>query len=152
MLNSHNDSSLNLYRGIPFPRLTIIFNRLPEEFGEVKQIYFTQHAGELSNKVHLFEPIFVKVLFYLYWSYIGKRLQEQIKDNFMFGAVMTDVENCLPFLQMVLDIPIERVEASKERSIIYHPEYRRVRLDICVKDEKLYFKDDTCLPEHLWGK
>lgn len=55
MLNSHNDSSLNLYRGIPFPRLTIIFNHLPEEFGEVKQIYFTQHAGELSNKVHLFE-------------------------------------------------------------------------------------------------
>lgn len=66
-----------------------------------------------------------------------KRLQElTIKDNFMFGAVMTDVENCLPFLQMVLDIPIERVEVSKERSIIYHPEYRGVRLDIYAKDEK----------------
>lgn len=66
-----------------------------------------------------------------------KRLQElTIKDNFMFGAVMTDVENCRLFLQMVLNIPIERVEVSKERSIIYHPEYRGVRLDIYAKDEK----------------
>ncbi len=59
-----------------------------------------------------------------------KRLQElTIKDNFMFGAVMADEDNCKPFLQMVLGVSIERVEVSKERSIIYHPEYRGVRLD-----------------------
>ena len=66
-----------------------------------------------------------------------KRLQElTIKDNFMFGAVMTEVDNCKPFLEMVLNVPIERVEVSKERSIIYHPEYRGVRLDVYAKDEK----------------
>lgn len=66
-----------------------------------------------------------------------KRLQElTIKDNFMFGAVMTDADNCRSFLQMVLNIPIERVEISKERSIIYHPEYKGVRLDVYAKDEK----------------
>ena len=66
-----------------------------------------------------------------------KRLQElTIKDNFMFGAVMADEDNCKPFLQMVLGVSIERVEVSKERSIIYHPEYRGVRLDVYAKDEK----------------
>lgn len=66
-----------------------------------------------------------------------KRLQElTIKDNFMFGAVMTDADNCRPFLQMVLKVPIERVEVSKEKNIIYHPEYRGVRLDVYAKDEK----------------
>ena len=65
-----------------------------------------------------------------------KRLQElTIKDNFMFGAVMTNEENCRLFLQMVLNMPIERVEVSKERSMIYHPEYRGVRLDVYAKDE-----------------
>lgn len=44
-----------------------------------------------------------------------KRLQElTIKDNFMFGAVMTEVDNCKPFLEMVLNVPIKRVEVSKE--------------------------------------
>ena len=65
-----------------------------------------------------------------------KRLQElTIKDNFMFGAVMTDADNCKPFLQMVLGVPIERVEVSKERCMIYHPEYKGVRLDVYAKDE-----------------
>lgn len=65
-----------------------------------------------------------------------KRLQElTIKDNFMFGAVMTDVDNCKPFLQMVLGVSIERVEVSKERCMIYHPEYKGVRLDVYAKDE-----------------
>lgn len=45
-----------------------------------------------------------------------------IKDNFMFGAVMSDENNCRDFLEMALGIPIERVEISKERSLIYNPE------------------------------
>lgn len=58
-----------------------------------------------------------------------------IKDNFMFGAVMCDEENCKEFLELVLQIPIARVEVSKEKSIVYHPEYKGVRLDVFAKDE-----------------
>ena len=65
-----------------------------------------------------------------------KTLQElTIKDNFMFGAVMCDEENCKHLLEMILEIPIERIEVSKEKSIVYHPQYKGVRLDIYAKDE-----------------
>lgn len=64
-----------------------------------------------------------------------KTLQElTIKDNFMFGAVMCNEENCRQLLELILEIPIERVEVSKEKSIIYHPEYKGVRLDVYAKD------------------
>ncbi len=60
-----------------------------------------------------------------------------IKDNFLFGAVMQVEENCKGFLEMVLGFPINHVVVSKEKSMIYHPEYRGVRLDI-------YAEDDCC--------
>ena len=66
-----------------------------------------------------------------------KQLKElTIKDNFMFGAVMMDEGNCKGLLERVLQIPIDRVEISKEKSIVYHPEYKGDRLDVYVKDEK----------------
>ena len=66
-----------------------------------------------------------------------KQLKElTIKDNFMFGAVMMDEENCKGLLERVLQIPIDHVEISKEKSIVYHPEYKGVRLDVYAKDEK----------------
>ena len=62
-----------------------------------------------------------------------KRLKElTIKDNFMFGAVMMDEDNCKGLLERVLEIPIDRVDVSKEKSIVYHPEYRGVRL-MCMQ-------------------
>ncbi|MGN0355295.1 MAG: Rpn family recombination-promoting nuclease/putative transposase [Muricoprocola sp.] len=65
-----------------------------------------------------------------------KTLKElTIKDNFLFGAVMVEEENCRRFLELVLGFSIEKVEISKEKSIIYHPEYKGVRLDIYAKDE-----------------
>ena len=66
-----------------------------------------------------------------------KRIKElTIKDNFMFGAVMMDEDNCKGLLERVLEIPIDRVDVSKEKSIVYHPEYKGVRLDVYAKDEK----------------
>jgi predicted transposase/invertase (TIGR01784 family) len=38
-------------------------------------------------------------------------------------------------LELVLEIPIERVEVSREKSIVYNPEYKGVRLDVYAKDE-----------------
>ena len=65
-----------------------------------------------------------------------KTLKElTIKDNFMFGAVMCDEINCRRLLELVLGFRIERVEVSKEKSMIYHPEYIGVRLDVYAKDE-----------------
>ena len=69
-----------------------------------------------------------------------KKLKElTIKDNFLFGAVMMEEENCRHFLELALGFPVERVEISKEKSIVYHPEYKGVRLDIYAKDQ-----DNTC--------
>jgi predicted transposase/invertase (TIGR01784 family) len=68
---------------------------------------------------------------------MGRRtLQElTIKDNFLFAAVMMDPENCRDVLECTLGFPIEHVEVSYEKSIIYHPEYKGVRLDVFAKDE-----------------
>ena len=64
-----------------------------------------------------------------------KTLQElTIKNNFMFAAVMCEEDNCKEFLEMALGIEIERVEVDKEKSMIYHPQYKGVRLDIYIKD------------------
>ena len=55
---------------------------------------------------------------------MGRKLRElTIKDDFMFGAVMSDPENCRELLEMILGISIDRIEVSKEKSMVYHPEY-----------------------------
>ena len=52
-----------------------------------------------------------------------RSLQElTFKDNFLFAATLLDPENCRLVLERILEIPIERVEVSKEKSIVYHPE------------------------------
>ena len=64
-----------------------------------------------------------------------KTLQElTISSAFMFGAVMADPELCKDLLERVLEIPIARVEVSKEKSIVYNPEYKGVRLDVYAAD------------------
>ena len=77
-----------------------------------------------------------------------------IKDNFMFGAVMCKEDNCRRLLELILDVPIARVEVSKEKSIIYHPEYKGVRLDVYAKDEKnTHFNVEMqAVPKEALGK
>lgn len=68
---------------------------------------------------------------------MGRKLRElTIKDDFMFGAVMSEPENCRELLEMILGISIDRIEVSQEKSIVYHPEYKGVRLDVYAKDEE----------------
>lgn len=65
-----------------------------------------------------------------------RKLQElTIKDNFMFGAVMVDEELCREFLELTLGFQIEKVTVSKEKSMVYHPEYKGVRLDVVAADK-----------------
>ena len=58
-----------------------------------------------------------------------------IKNNFMFAAVMSEEENCKGFLERALSIQIDHVEISTEKNIVYHPEYKGVRLDVYAKDK-----------------
>ena len=58
-----------------------------------------------------------------------------IKNNFMFAAVMSDEENCKGFLERAISIKVDHVEISTEKNIVYHPEYKGVRLDVYAKDE-----------------
>ncbi len=65
-----------------------------------------------------------------------KTLQElTFKDNFMFGAVLLDPENCKGVIERSIGTEIERVEVSREKSIVYNPKYKGVRLDAYAKDE-----------------
>lgn len=65
-----------------------------------------------------------------------KTLQElTIKDNFLFAAAMLEPENCKGVIECALGIEIEHVEVSRERSIVYNPEYKGVRLDVYARDE-----------------
>lgn len=66
-----------------------------------------------------------------------KTLQElTFKDNFMFGAVLLDPVNCKGVIERSIGKEIDRVEVSKEKSIVYNPEYKGVRLDAYAKDGK----------------
>ncbi|MDO4978048.1 MAG: Rpn family recombination-promoting nuclease/putative transposase [Eubacteriales bacterium] len=67
---------------------------------------------------------------------MAKRLQElTIIDNFMFGAVMSDSENCRLLLERILDIPIDHVVVTTEKTLVYHPNFKGIRLDVYAKDE-----------------
>ena len=66
-----------------------------------------------------------------------KKLKELVlKDDFMFGTVMSMPENCKRLLEMTMRISIGRIEVIREKSITYHPEYRGVRLDVYARDER----------------
>ena len=62
-----------------------------------------------------------------------------ISNSFMFAAVMEDTESCRGLLEMVLEFPVARIDISTEKSIIHHPQYHGVRLDVYAKGD-----DNTC--------
>lgn len=52
-----------------------------------------------------------------------------IRDNFMFAAVMTEAPDiCREVLEYALGIHIDRIEVAAEKTILYHPEFRGIRL------------------------
>lgn len=71
--------------------------------------------------------------------------QLTIKDNFMFGAVMCDEKNCRRFLEMIFGFPIARVEVSKEKSLIYHPELNdeSISIFLSTKGKNVHEVPDT---------
>ena len=72
--------------------------------------------------------------------HVKKTLQElTFKDNFMFAAVMMDKENAKGVIELALGIEVDHIEVSYEKSIVYNPEYKGIRLDVFAKDA-----DNTC--------
>ena len=64
-----------------------------------------------------------------------KKLNElTLKDNWMFGAVMLQDDNCKQFLERLLGFHIESLTIDLEKNIIYHPEYKGIRLDVIAND------------------
>ncbi len=63
-------------------------------------------------------------------------LTKTIKDNFMFGAVMTEGDNCKILLEMILHIKLKSVDVRREYGIVYNPKYHGVRLDVLAIDDK----------------
>ena len=59
-----------------------------------------------------------------------------LKDNFMFCAVMMVEENCRSFLEACLGFLIGHLRVDQEKSMIWHPEYRSVRLDVYARDDE----------------
>lgn len=68
-------------------------------------------------------------------SYKRKFQDLTIRDNFMFSAVMMRNDNCKKFLEMLLGIEIKEIVISYEKSLIYNPECKGVRLDVYANDE-----------------
>ena len=64
--------------------------------------------------------------------------QEQtIRNNFMFGEVMKDGNNCKEFLELVLNKKIRELQIiQNEKTILPHPDYHGVRLDVFVRDDE----------------
>ncbi|MCQ2496023.1 MAG: Rpn family recombination-promoting nuclease/putative transposase [Lachnospiraceae bacterium] len=68
-------------------------------------------------------------------EYHRKRLKDlTIKNNFMFAAVMLEPENAKGLLELALGVKVDHVDISYEKSIVYNPEYKGVRLDVFLKD------------------
>ena len=58
-----------------------------------------------------------------------------IRDNFMFAAVMAEAPDiCREVLEYALGIHIDRIEVAAEKTLLYHPEFRGIRLDVYARD------------------
>ena len=66
-----------------------------------------------------------------------RTLQElTFKDGFLFAATLLDGENCRLVLERILEMPIDHVVVSREKSMVYHPDYKGVRLDVYARDDE----------------
>ena len=69
-------------------------------------------------------------------SYTKKTLKDlTIRDNFLFAAVMQQEDNCKQFLEMLLDIKIDRIHIQYEKTLIFNPEYKGIRMDVYARDD-----------------
>ena len=61
-------------------------------------------------------------------------LSKTIKDDYMFGAVMTEGDNCKILLEMILNRKLSNLSVREQHSIVHNPRYHSVRLDIIAMD------------------
>ena len=60
-----------------------------------------------------------------------------IRDDLMFGTVMSDPECCKPFLETILGTKIKKIEyPERQKTIDIGINSKSVRMDVYVEDEK----------------
>lgn len=62
-----------------------------------------------------------------------------LRSNFMFAAVMLEENHCKDLLERVLGFPIDDVIVDAEKCMIYHPEYKSIRLDVYARNRTTHF-------------
>lgn len=63
--------------------------------------------------------------------------QLQLKDDFMFGAVMRDPKKCKPLLEQILGVKIREIRYPEVQKIIDNTmDAKSVRLDVYVEDDR----------------
>ncbi|MEG1163739.1 MAG: PD-(D/E)XK nuclease family transposase, partial [Anaerovoracaceae bacterium] len=61
----------------------------------------------------------------------------QFKDDFMFGAVMSNPEICKGILELILNVKIKKIKyIERQKSIDVAPFSKGIRLDIYLADEE----------------
>ena len=66
-----------------------------------------------------------------------KKFEElNLKDAFLFGAVLEDPETCRISLEVMLGKEIAGVTVHAEHTLFYNSDYRSIRLDIHATDER----------------
>lgn len=58
-----------------------------------------------------------------------------LKNSFLFAATMTDPEVCRLVLEIILEIPVPKVNVHTEHTILFSSDLRSVRLDVYAYDE-----------------
>ncbi len=66
-----------------------------------------------------------------------KPFQElELRDAFMFAAVMEDEELCRKMLERILEFPIEKVVVRTEEVLFVNSDYHGIRMDVYARDEQ----------------
>ena len=66
-----------------------------------------------------------------------KKFEElNLKDAFLFGAVLEDPETCRLVLEVVLGRSVEGITVHAEHTLFYSSDYRSIRLDIYAEDDE----------------
>ncbi len=65
-----------------------------------------------------------------------KKFQElNLKDAFLFAAALSDEEICRLILEIILGHPVGHMKIHTEHPLLYHSDFRSVRLDIYVTEK-----------------
>lgn len=67
-----------------------------------------------------------------------KTFQElDLSNAFLFAAALEDQETCGLVIELILGKPVAKLKVKAEHSILYHSDFRSIRLDVYASDEEM---------------